>query len=83
MGTVSFAITNSIITDLSYKAIVSATIAIFLALLFTVVFRRNEFVRQIMFVVVAGSVIFASTVLFTTAYIHLRQSAFLFSVVGN
>lgn len=83
MGTASFALANSIITDLSYRAIMSATVAIFFVLLFTILFRRNEFAKQIMFVLLVAIVITASTVLFTTAYFHLQQSIFIFGLVGQ
>jgi hypothetical protein len=75
MGTANFAIANSIITDLSYRAVVGATVVLFLLLLLTVLIRHNERLKQVLFLLVVATILFASTVLFTTAIVHLQDTA--------
>lgn len=76
MGTANFAIANSIITDLSYRAVVGATVVLFFLFLLTVLLRHNAYVKQIVFLLVVATVLFASTILFTTTVIHLQDTAY-------
>jgi|GEM_PF-2959947 len=73
MGTALIATSTDIILELSVRAIIGASIALVLLLVIGSAFRRNDKVKQLLFLLVVGIVLCASSVLFATALVHIRQ----------
>lgn len=75
MGTAVFATTTSLISDVSSRAIIGASIALLLVLILSSTFKHNDKVKKVLFLIVVGIVLCTSSVLLTTAYFHINDTA--------
>lgn len=76
MGTAIFATANVIITNLSTRALAGTCVVLAFLLLFTALFHRNRQVKDILFMLVVAVILLTSTVLFTTAIMHIQQTPY-------
>lgn len=81
MGTEFFATINSGVIELSIRAIVGASLALFMLFVITALFRQNEELKKLLFLLIVAVVVFASTILIATAMLHLQDYAFIQKVV--
>jgi hypothetical protein len=65
---------GSSILELSARAIAGAVVSLFILLLLANIFKRNEDVKQYIFVLVLAVVLLASTILFMTALVHIQDA---------
>lgn len=73
MGTALIATSTDIILELSARAIMGASIALILLLVVGSAFRRNDKAKQLLFLLIVGIVLCASSVLLATALVHIQQ----------
>lgn len=78
MGTAIFATSTDIILELSARAIIGASIALLFILLLGNAFKHSKKAKQILFILVVGVVLCASSVLLTTAFVYMRQVTDIF-----
>ena len=78
MGTAIFATSTDIILELSARAIIGASVALLFILLLGGAFKHSAKAKQILFILVIGVVLCASSVLLTTALVYMQQTTDVF-----
>lgn len=78
MGTALIATSTDIILELSTRAIIGASLALVFLFIIASAFRHNEKAKQLIFLLIIGVILCASSVLLTTALFYIQQ----FSVGG-
>jgi len=66
-------LTSTEILNLSTRAIIGASISLVLLFVITSLFRKNVQLQRLLFIIVLAVILFATTVLFTTALIHIQD----------
>lgn len=77
MGTVIFATASSSIIELSMRAIMGASLALFVLFVLTALFKQNEEIKKLLYVLIVAMVIFTSTILVATAIVRVQDYALI------
>lgn len=77
MGTVGLEPASQIVADLSIRAVLAALVLIIFLIIFTSAVRKNQSAKVIIFITLVSIVAVVSTILCTTAYLHLQDTAML------
>jgi hypothetical protein len=67
------------ILELSARAVIGATVALFMLFVIMGVFKRNETIKQYVFVLALTVILIASSILFITALVHMQDTVLVFN----